>query len=179
MTTVSGTVVGHSTDFDASLDFERARSRTVTRMTETLLTTPAPAAEAECATHPAVEAARDDAAGLTIAEVAERTGVGAHTLRYYDRIGLVDPGRDDAGRRIYGPAEVGRVVFISYLRAAGMPIADLQTYFGLVRAGDGNEVERLAILERHRDHIERSLDEMRTALELIELKIELYRRADS
>lgn len=130
--------------------------------------------EAECSTHPAVGSAED---GLGISEVAERTGVSAHTLRYYERIGLLRVPRDGAGRRVYGPIDVGRVVMISILRAAGMPIGDLQTYFGLVRDGAGNEVERLAVLERHRDHVVQSLEELTAALELIELKIDRYRES--
>lgn len=136
---------------------------------------PAPRQSAECADHPAVTAAE---VGLTIAEVAQQTGVSAHALRYYDRIGLLDVPRDPAGRRVYDPASVGRIVFISLLRAAGMPIGDLQTYFGLVREGDGNEAARLAVLEGHRAHIVRSLDELRSALELIDLKIARYRDAE-
>jgi DNA-binding transcriptional MerR regulator len=126
----------------------------------------------ECASHPAVGAA---AGGLTIADVAEQTGVGAHTLRYYERVGLLRVPRDAGGRRVYGPTEVGRVVFISLLRAAQMPIADLQEYFGLVADGPGNEPARIAVLERHRDHVAVALDEVTSALQLIDLKLALYR----
>jgi len=159
------------------LDFERARSRTVPAMTTVDLpstTTPPAVAAAvpECAFHPAVDEA---AGGLTIAQVADRTGVGAHTLRYYERVGLLAVPRDDAGHRVYGSAEVGRVVFISLLRAAAMPIRDLQAYFGLVADGPGNEAERIDVLERHRSHIAHTLTELTDALALVDLKLDLYR----
>lgn len=127
--------------------------------------------EVECSSHPAVDALDRP---LAIAEVAERTGIGAHALRYYERVGLLDVPRDAAGRRRYGQVEVGRVVFISYLRATGMSIRDLQAYFALVAAGPGNELARLAIMQRHRDDVVGQLAAAQTALNLIEAKIAIY-----
>lgn len=127
--------------------------------------------EVECAARPAVDPIDHP---LTIAEVAERTGIGVHALRYYERVGLLDVPRDDAGRRQYGQVEVGRVVFISYLRATGMPIRDLQAYFALVADGPGNERARLAIMQRHRDDVVSQLAAAQTALTLIEAKIAMY-----
>ena len=69
---------------------------------------------------------------LTIADVAARTGVTAHTLRYYERIGLLDVGRDDGGRRAYSATTSGRVVFLTRMRLSDMPIRDLQRYVALV-----------------------------------------------
>jgi DNA-binding transcriptional MerR regulator len=113
-------------------------------------------------------------AGLSIAEVAERTGVTAHTLRYYERIGLLDVPRDDAGRRAYTEADLSRVVFISRLRLTEMPIRDIQTYFTLVDDGPGNEDQRLALLEAHRDRVKERIDELQVALGVVEFKIETY-----
>jgi DNA-binding transcriptional MerR regulator len=111
---------------------------------------------------------------LSIAEVAELTGVTAHTLRYYERIGLVDVPRDDAGHRAYGQAEVGRVVFITRLRMTAMPIRQIQAYFRLVAQGEGTEAERLDLLERHRADVMARLDDLRSALAVIDFKIALY-----
>jgi DNA-binding transcriptional MerR regulator len=114
---------------------------------------------------------------LAIADVAAQTGVTAHTLRYYERIGLVTVPRDAAGRRRYGPEEVGRVVFITRLRMTAMPIRDIQAYFRLVDAGHGNEAQRLALLERHRAEVMARLDELQSALVAVDYKISLYRDA--
>lgn len=111
---------------------------------------------------------------LSIAEVAERTGITAHTLRYYERIGLLSVPRDGAGRRVYTDQEVGRVVFITRLRLTAMPIRDTEAYFRLVAEGPGTEPERLALLERHRDEVEGRIRELRSALEAIEYKIAVY-----
>ena len=88
-----------------------------------------------------------------------------------------DSHRDGSGHRSYGPTEIGRITFISLLRATAMPIRDLQRYFGLVADGPGNEAERVAVLERHRDHLIQSLADLQAARELIDFKIDRYRSA--
>jgi DNA-binding transcriptional MerR regulator len=110
----------------------------------------------------------------TIADVAERIGVTAHTLRYYERIGLLDVGRDDAGRRRYTEHDISRIHFITRLRAADLPIGQIQRYFALVAAGPHTEPERLALLEGHRDEIRARLTSLETALATIEFKIARY-----
>ena len=117
---------------------------------------------------------RSDEVRLPIAEVAEFTGVTAHTLRYYERIGLVDVPRDAAGRRRYRESDVARVVFITRLRLTAMPIRDIQEYFRLVDAGPGNEAQRLAILQRHRAEVRSRLAGLQAALSVVDFKIALY-----
>lgn len=111
---------------------------------------------------------------LSIAEMAERTGVSAHTLRYYERIGLLDVARDPAGHRVYGAADFARVVFLSRLRMTGMPIRTLQRYVALVAEGDDTVPERLAMLQEHRDAVRAQLQELVFALEAVEFKIDAY-----
>ena len=60
------------------------------------------------------------------------------------------------------------------LRATGMPIRRIRQYADLVRAGDGNEAERLALLKAHREEVRERLREVRRHLELIDYKIDLY-----
>ena len=68
------------------------------------------------------------AAGWDIATTADRLGVSAHTLRYYERIGLVRVERDPSGRRRYDAASVRRLMFLTRMRTSGMPIRDLRHY---------------------------------------------------
>jgi DNA-binding transcriptional MerR regulator len=128
---------------------------------------PLPPTAAPTATPPA-------APTFTIAEVAEQVGVTAHTLRYYERIGLLDIGRDAGGRRRYTEADIGRVVFITKLRAADLPISRIQHYFALVAAGDHTAPERVALLERHRDDVLARLASLEGALAAIDLKLAVY-----
>lgn len=113
-------------------------------------------------------------AQLSIAEVADLTGVGAHTLRYYERAGLVQVGRDTGGRRAYDREALGRVIFISRLRASDMPIRAIERYVRLVEEGEATVPERLEILEQHRAEIVRRLDDLHWALSVIDYKITTY-----
>ncbi|MEV5707920.1 MerR family transcriptional regulator [Actinoallomurus sp. NPDC052274] len=95
----------------------------------------------------------DSASLLSIGQVAERTGLSVHALRFYEREGvLVDPvRRGPAGRRVYSENDVEWLTVCIILRASGMPLPAIRRYTELVREGDGNEEERLALLRaRHR-----------------------------
>ncbi|PRZ30765.1 MerR family transcriptional regulator [Antricoccus suffuscus] len=122
----------------------------------------------------ACDPVRDLGDGLSIAEVAEVTGTTAHTLRYYERIGLVDVDRDAAGRRTYSREALGRIVFITKLRLSDMPIRNIQQYVELVKLGDSTVPERLEIMERHRSVIQSRLEDMQWALAVIDYKISTY-----
>ncbi|WP_079249503.1 MerR family transcriptional regulator [Streptomyces sp. IMTB 2501] len=117
------------------------------------------------------------AAGLTIAEAARRTGVSVHTLRYYERAGLVisPVDRTSGGRRRYRELDLKWITICTKLRATGMPIRGIREYAELVAAGSGNEAERLALLEAHRAEILTRLAEIQENLKMIDRKIEVYR----
>jgi DNA-binding transcriptional MerR regulator len=116
-------------------------------------------------------------AGLSIAEAARRTGVSVHTLRYYERAGLVvtPPDRTAGGRRRYQKLDLEWITVCTRLRATGMPIKVIRRYAELVSAGHGNEKERLALMEAHRADVLAKLDELQENLQLIEHKIDVYR----
>jgi DNA-binding transcriptional MerR regulator len=117
------------------------------------------------------------ATSLTISEAAEASGLTAHTLRYYERAGLLDPvARETSGHRRYAPDDLQRIGFLARLRATGMPIRQVREYAELLRAGDGNEAQRLALLETHRDAVRTRIAELEGHLELIDFKIDNYRR---
>jgi len=119
-----------------------------------------------------------DRVTLSIAEAAEATGLTTHTLRYYERDGLLLDAVDRAssGHRRYSDDDLGWIRMITRLRSTGMPIREVRQYADLVRAGDGNEAERLELLVAHRDRVRQQLAEVATHLEAIEFKIGLYER---
>jgi DNA-binding transcriptional MerR regulator len=114
---------------------------------------------------------------FTIAEAAARTGLTAHTLRYYERDGLLlaDVGRAASGHRRYTERDLTWIALITRLRATGMPIREVREYVALVRGGDGNESARLELLLAHRERVLAELREVRTHLAAIDTKIEHYR----
>jgi DNA-binding transcriptional MerR regulator len=115
--------------------------------------------------------------GVTIAEAARRTGVSVHTLRYYERAGLVvtTVDRNAAGRRRYRKLDLDWIKICTKLRATGMPIRGIRRYAQLVSAGRGNEQERLALLEAHRAEVVAKIAELNENLELIDHKLDVYR----
>ena len=120
------------------------------------------------------EAAPGPGASIGIAETAERTGITAHTLRYYERIGLLSVGRDASGYRRYTDEDFRRIVFVNRLRMTGMPIRDLVRYIELIGDGEATVAERLAILQAHRDSVRTQLAELQFALDAVEFKIAAY-----
>lgn len=119
----------------------------------------------------------DPQAGLSIAEAARRTGVSVHTLRYYERAGLVitTVDRTAGGRRRYQQQDLNWITVRTKLRATGMPIKTIRRYAQLVSAGPGNEQERLALMEAHRAEVTAKLADLQENLKLIDHKINVYR----
>ncbi|WP_018685245.1 MerR family transcriptional regulator [Actinokineospora enzanensis] len=115
--------------------------------------------------------------GLGIAEAARRTGVSVHTLRYYERAGLVitDVDRTTGGRRRYRQSDLDWIKVCTRLRDTGMSIRDIRRYADLVAGGRGNEHERLALLAAHRTELAERMDELARSLAMIDRKIGIYR----
>ncbi|TCC51015.1 MerR family transcriptional regulator [Kribbella capetownensis] len=111
---------------------------------------------------------------MTIAEAADVTGLTAHTLRYYERIGLVRVERDDTGYRSYDRRALARIVVITRLRVSGMPIGTVSHYVDLVEQGEHTEPQRLALMEEHRARIQQQLRDLQLALAVTDYKISVY-----
>lgn len=116
--------------------------------------------------------------GVPIAEAARRSGVSVYTLRYYERAGLMatTPERTIGGSRRYHAADLDWIKICTKLRATGMSIDLMRRYAELVRAGAGNEQQRLDVLEAHRAHVLTELATLTENLQLIDHKIGVYRR---
>jgi len=107
-------------------------------------------------------------------EAAAKCGLSEHTLRWYERIGLlgtIDRGGD--GRRRFSDNDLEWLSLLTKLRATGMPVRDMQRYAELVRSGAG-QAERLELLKRHREEVRRALASQRECLKLLDTKIDYY-----
>lgn len=113
---------------------------------------------------------------LTIAEAADRTGLTPHTLRYYERDGLMlrEVDRSTTGHRRYTEQDLTWIHLLTCLRGTGMPISDVRRYAGLVRAGEGNEIARLDLLRAHRQRVLAQLAQVQEHLGAIDRKIGIY-----
>lgn len=113
---------------------------------------------------------------LRISEVAERTGLSVHTLRFYEREGIFVNGvaRLAGGQRVYTEDDIDWLRVCQVLRDSGMPIPQIRRYTELVRAGTGNETERLQMMYEHRQRVEEQLATLRRSLDLINYKVGVY-----
>jgi DNA-binding transcriptional MerR regulator len=117
---------------------------------------------------------------ITIAEAAERSGLSAHTLRYYERIGLIHPvGRGQNGHRRYGRDDIEWLDFLIKLRTTDMPIRQMVEYAELVREGPQTASRRRAMLEAHREALRERIAELEETAAVIDRKIEIYTEMES
>ncbi len=118
-------------------------------------------------------------AGFTIRSMAERCGMTAHTLRYYERVGLIQPvGRARNGHRRYSKADEAWLNFLHCMRATNMPIREMQRYAGLRENGDATSLERRKILEDHQAQIAAQIVALQQAHALLTHKIANYRKIE-
>ncbi|MFD9128684.1 MerR family transcriptional regulator [Kitasatospora sp. NPDC059571] len=111
----------------------------------------------------------------TISEVAAASGLTAHTLRWYERIGLLDPiDRSHSGQRRYSDADLARLSFLGKLRLTNMPVADMLRYVELAREGDHTMPERCDILVAQREEVRWRLADLHATLAVLDYKIDLY-----
>lgn len=113
---------------------------------------------------------------LSIAEAAEAIGLSAHTLRYYEQIGLIAPVARRGGARRYGADDMRWLEFLVRLRATGMSMRDMQRYAKLLRQGPAPDSldERQAMLEQHARRLEMEMRALGDTLEFIREKIRNY-----
>lgn len=115
-------------------------------------------------------------AGYTIRNMSERCGLTAHTLRYYERVGLIQPvGRAHNGHRRYSEADEAWIHFLHCMRATNMPIRQMQRYAELRELGDATSLERRKILEDHQAAIAAQIVELQQAHALLTHKIANYK----
>ena len=113
---------------------------------------------------------------LSIGAVARRTGLSVHTLRYYEREGLLlgPVRRAPNGHRVYAPHDVEWLVVCTTLRATGMPLDAIRRYAELIRRGEGNADERLALLRAHERDIGEQVASLMARLGAIGDKVRRY-----
>ena len=118
----------------------------------------------------------DSPAAYSVQEAAEISGVSSHTLRYYERAGLLDPvARMGPGsHRRYTLSDLRRIEFCKRMRATGMPIQTMRRYVGLLAGGETTLAERKRILEAHRAKICAHIAEQETHLRVLNYKIANY-----
>src|SRR2546421_10559404 len=111
----------------------------------------------------------------SIAEAARRSGLSIDTLRYYERIKLLDPpARDAAGRRAYSDDDLAWLGFLTKLRTTGMPIKMMREYAQTRRRGEAGAPRLRAILVEQRHSVRSRIAELQSCLDILDYKIDNY-----
>jgi DNA-binding transcriptional MerR regulator len=113
---------------------------------------------------------------LSIQQVAAITQLSTHTLRYYERIGLLARiERASSGHRRYSSQDIDWINFLTRLRATGMPIREMQQFAELRRHSDRTVTQRRQLLENYQQQVQQQIDELTRNLKAIQEKIQHYR----
>jgi DNA-binding transcriptional MerR regulator len=103
----------------------------------------------------------------------------AHTLRYYERVGLIQPvGRARNGHRRYSEADAAWLHFLHCMRATNMPIREMQRYAAMREMGETTTEERRKLLEDHQATIAEQIVALQRAHALLTHKIANYRKLE-
>ena len=112
---------------------------------------------------------------MKIGELAKRTGISAHTIRYYERIGLLPyADRDGGGQRDYDQSILAWIDFLGRMKTTGMPIREMLRYANLRQQGDHTGPQRRAMLEAHREATRARVAELQACLLILDSKIDIY-----
>lgn len=128
-----------------------------------------------CASGPAAHPRPEGQDQYTISEVAAFTGLTAHTLRWYERIGLMPHvDRSHTGQRRFTNRDLDWLAFVTKLRLTGMPVAHMVRYAELIREGDHTFEERQELLEATRRDVRTRIAELQDTLAVLDYKIDFY-----
>ena len=111
----------------------------------------------------------------SIGEFSRLTGLGIHTLRYYEQEGLIAPERNSGNRRRYSERDVAWISFIKRLKDTGMPIKEIKRYAHLRAGGNPTLEARLEMLVQHRQVLNEQIMQLQEHRDRLDEKIDFYR----
>ncbi len=116
---------------------------------------------------------------MKIGDLARRCGLSVHTLRYYERIGLLPPPvKNGSGHRDYDASILAWIGFLGRLKTTGMPIQSMLLYARLREQGPATAKARQTLLEEHRTAVKAHLAEVQASLAALDAKIDSYSRIE-
>jgi DNA-binding transcriptional MerR regulator len=110
---------------------------------------------------------------MNISKFSELTKLSVHTLRYYEKLGLLSNiSRNDSGRRIYTQEDIEWVTFISELKSIGMSLEQIKQYQALQAVGESTYQQRRTILESHRKALDERIRTEQSHLSVLDAKMQ-------
>ncbi|MEY8388374.1 MerR family transcriptional regulator [Oscillospiraceae bacterium 38-13] len=111
----------------------------------------------------------------SIGEFSKVTGLGIHTLRYYEHESLIIPLRNASNRR-HSERDIAWIAFIKRLKATGMPIKEIKKYAALRAKGDAALSERMEMLVQHRQFLNEQIRQLQEHEAILDEKIAFYQQ---
>lgn len=116
---------------------------------------------------------------MKIGRLSELTGLSIDTLRYYERIGLIDPPFRKGGQRLYDPDAVRWIDFLKALKATGMSLEDMKRYALMRRKGNATAANRRVMLENQHAVVLKRIEELNACAALLDYKIANYHEIEA
>ncbi len=114
-----------------------------------------------------------------IKNVEHMTGLTSHTIRYYEKEGILPPiERDKNGIRIFSEQNLAWLLLVSCLKQTDMPVRDIKEIVRLSQIGEETMQSRKELLEQHKKKIEHQIESLKESMEKIDKKIAFYDGAD-
>ena len=112
---------------------------------------------------------------MLISDIAKKTGLSIHTLRYYEQIGLLkNIHRNQAGRRVYTRLDLDWLEWIKRLKSTGMPLEQMQEFAQLRLEGEQTLKPRQLLLIQHSQKLKQEIQRLKQELDVVDYKIEFY-----
>ncbi len=111
----------------------------------------------------------------SIQDVSGKTGLSTHTLRYYEKEGLLSPvSRTPGGFRQYTDEDLEALELICCLKNTGMSLQEITRFVRLTRQGDETLRERVELLREHRESVIQRMNEMQKYLDKVTWKLNFF-----
>ncbi len=111
----------------------------------------------------------------SISEIAEKVDISAHTLRYYEKEGIIDPVRNEIGIRQFDEHHLQWLQFVKKLRETQMPVSQIKEYTRLFLEGEHTANARLRLLEDHQQFIRDQIETLLGTDDMLSKKISIYK----
>lgn len=111
----------------------------------------------------------------SIGQVAKKLGLTTHTIRYYDKEGLLPFVRKgSSGARVFLDEDVDWLLIVECLKGTGMPLKEIKKYIQLCQQGDQTLQTRLEMFKKQKIKIEEQMATLNHYMEKINFKIAYY-----
>jgi len=113
---------------------------------------------------------------MNMQSFTQSLGVSPHTIRYYEKMGLLNIARNRSGHREFCEQDIEWMQFILRLKETGMPLAEILCYAKLRAQGASTASQRQHLLEKHAERVKAEIETLQQHLHKINLKIEFYQK---